>query len=93
LIPGLVGLALAAGCQAPAPPPGASPSVVPAAPEQALLSQVVDGDTVVTGDGRTVRVLGIDACDLGTPAGDRARDEAVALLASAGSTAGRRPAW
>jgi uncharacterized membrane protein YgcG len=81
----IVGLALVAGCQVPTAPPSTSPPVVPATQEQALLTRVVDGDTVVTGDGRTVRVLGIDACDLGTPAGDRARDEAVALLASAGA--------
>lgn len=81
LAPGLLGLALAAGCQPATPTPSAAPTPVPVA-EQVQVGRVVDGDTVLTGDGRTVRVLGIDACELGTAAGDEARDEASAWVAA-----------
>ena len=35
--------------------------------ETAIVSQVVDGDTVVLEDGRTVRYLGIDTPEAGEP--------------------------
>ena len=40
---------------------------------QVLVSRVIDGDTIVLGSGETVRVAGIDAPELGTPAGLRIR--------------------
>lgn len=41
--------------------------------EQVTVAEVVDGDTFTVSDGRTVRVLGIDSCELGTVQGDSAK--------------------
>jgi endonuclease YncB( thermonuclease family) len=43
------------------------------------VTEVVDGDTLEVA-GERVRVLGIDACELGTTAGTTARNRAVALI-------------
>ena len=56
---------------APAPPPGAAaPAGSPATPVQGVA--VRDGDTFRLASGEEVRVLGIDACEAGTPGGRRA---------------------
>lgn len=83
LVPALAGLALVAGCQPSTPAPSAAPPIVPAPTQESVtVDRVIDGDTLVVAGGRTIRVLGIDACDLGTPAGDRARAQATALVTS-----------
>jgi endonuclease YncB( thermonuclease family) len=48
--------------------------------DEAVVSRVVDADTVVTTAGDHVRVLGIDACEMQYPGGVRARDAARPLL-------------
>jgi endonuclease YncB( thermonuclease family) len=48
--------------------------------EQVTVSRVIDGDTFETSDGRTVRVLGIDSCEKGTPGGLVATNDALNLL-------------
>jgi len=58
--------------------PAAAPT--PAAPETATVAHVDDGDTFTLTDGRTVRVLGIDACDGGTRSGRAATADATALI-------------
>ncbi len=56
-----------------APAPVAAPDPPAASgPETVTVSYVIDGDTFVIGDGRKVRVLGIDACEAGTPGGKEA---------------------
>lgn len=59
---------------APAAPP------IPAAGEAVSVSRVVDGDTFVTSDGRTIRVLGIDSCEAGTSGGIEAAADARQIL-------------
>ncbi len=58
----------------------AAPPAQPAAPAGIRVTRVVDGDTVETADGRTVQVLGIDACEAGTRAGERATQDLRWLL-------------
>lgn len=41
--------------------------------EQVTVTEVIDGDTFTISDGRTIRVLGIDSCELGTVQGDSAK--------------------
>lgn len=55
--------------------PAAAPS-----PDVVRVVTVLDGDTFTVSDGRTVRVLGIDSCELDTGAGREARTDAQALL-------------
>ena len=50
----------------------AMPSATPA-PPAASVSRVLDGDTVELSDGREVRLIGLDACDLSTPGGLEAK--------------------
>jgi micrococcal nuclease len=64
LVPGLVALALAAGCG------GDGDAAGPAAPAGATVVRVVDGDTAILrigGDDRRVRLLGVDAPESATP--------------------------
>lgn len=82
-------LALAAGCgeapTAPPPSPVAAPPVgpppVPTAParDTGNVTRVIDGDTFKVGP-RTIRVLGIDACEVSTDAGAAATAQARSLL-------------
>jgi endonuclease YncB( thermonuclease family) len=53
--------------------PGAGPG------ERVTVADVIDGDTFELADGRRVRVLGIDSCELDTPGGREAREEALPL--------------
>jgi micrococcal nuclease len=55
------------------------PAAAPA-PDVVQVVTVLDGDTFTVSDGRTVRVLGIDSCELDTGAGREARTDAQALL-------------
>jgi micrococcal nuclease len=48
--------------------------------ETTRVERVVDGDTLVVAGNRKVRVLGIDSCEMDTPGGKRAREEAQSLL-------------
>lgn len=68
----------------PTTPPMASPiAAAPAfAGEPVTVTDVVDGDTFKTSDGRTIRVLGIDSCEAGTYGGDLATSDARLKLTS-----------
>ncbi|WP_226369805.1 thermonuclease family protein [Pseudonocardia oceani] len=59
--------------------PAAEEAAAPA-PDVVRVVTVLDGDTFTVSDGRTVRVLGIDSCELDTGAGREARTDAQALL-------------
>jgi endonuclease YncB( thermonuclease family) len=50
--------------------------------EVIVVWRVVDGDTLEISGGRTIRVLGIDSCELNTPDGQQAKGDAESLLAS-----------
>jgi micrococcal nuclease len=52
--------------------------------EAIAVSRVVDGDTFEIFDGRTIRVLGIDSCEMITPGGQQAKSTAESLLAIGG---------
>lgn len=73
-----------AGCQipvsgwfGPAPMSSPSPASSPASPGSpgvavprlVAVARVVDGDTLLLGDGQRVRLLGVDACEASTPQG------------------------
>jgi endonuclease YncB( thermonuclease family) len=45
------------------------------------VGRVIDGDTIEMADGRKVRVLGIDSCEMSSPGGAAAKYEAERLLA------------
>ncbi|MGM0724442.1 MAG: thermonuclease family protein [Actinomycetota bacterium] len=52
----------------------ATPVAAPAEPgEQFTVAEVIDGDTFTTTDGRTIRLLGVDSCEVGTYGGDAAK--------------------
>src|SRR5688500_31439 len=51
----------------------------PPAGEVIAVSRVVDGDTLELFGGRTVRVLGIDSCEMDTPGGEQAKSSAESL--------------
>lgn len=53
--------------------PGSGPG------EGVTVAEVIDGDTFELTDGRWVRVLGIDSCEMDTPGGREARQEALPL--------------
>ncbi|WP_226353771.1 thermonuclease family protein [Pseudonocardia sp. ICBG601] len=57
--------------------PAATPTVTG---EQVTVSRVIDGDTFELTDGRTIRVLGIDSCEIGTVEGDYAKSSAESDL-------------
>ncbi len=67
-------------------PPDSLDPLTPAAPsisaagEAVSVSHVVDGDTFKTRDGRTVRVLGIDACESNSAGGIEASADARQIL-------------
>jgi endonuclease YncB( thermonuclease family) len=48
--------------------------------EQVTLGRVIDGDTLELADGRRVRVLGIDSCEMGTYGGKAAKSEAESII-------------
>lgn len=48
--------------------------------ETGVIASVVDGDTLALADGRVVRVLGIDSCEIITHSGLEARSDAQQLL-------------
>lgn len=58
-------------------PPTFTPAAVAPDPEPAgevvTVARVIDGDTFELSDGRRVRVLGIDSCEMGTHGGDEAK--------------------
>ena len=60
----------------PAPPARRDASL----PGNALISKVLDGDTVVTNSGMVIRMIGIDTPEAGFPFADRARRETVSLV-------------
>lgn len=67
--------------QTPTPPPTSAPTPTPSpAGEQVTVLRVKDGDSFLLVDGREVRVLGIDSCELSSPAGPAAKAAAAALL-------------
>ncbi|MCF7551590.1 thermonuclease family protein [Pseudonocardia sp. WMMC193] len=55
------------------------------------VARVVDGDTFETTGGRTIQVLGIDACEPGTYGGDEATSRARGLLSGAQVTLTTEP--
>lgn len=70
------------GSLAPTPtPPPSSPASSPASPgavsgssdvavrQLVAVARVLDGDTLLLGDGQRVRLLGVDACEASTPQG------------------------
>jgi endonuclease YncB( thermonuclease family) len=61
---------------------GAALTVNPAASnaEQVTVTKVVDGDSLELADGRTIRVLGIDSCEMNTPGGQQAKSAAETQL-------------
>jgi endonuclease YncB( thermonuclease family) len=72
------------------PAPAAPYSSTPAAPDYSStpapatdavrVVRVIDGDTFEVAGGRTIRVLGIDSCEIGTDGGSRAKTAAEAEL-------------
>lgn len=48
-------------------------STVPAAAKEAIVTKIIDGDTVIVSGGDSVRLLGIDADEKGYPCYDAAR--------------------
>lgn len=64
----------------PAVPPTDPDAAYPNRPGQHRVAWVVDGDTVKLVDGDDVRVLGIDACEAGTPGGQAATAAAERLI-------------
>jgi micrococcal nuclease len=70
----------------PAPPPVSAPPTPtpPAAPagENVQVKRVIDGDTFELADGRQVRVLGIDSCEMSTYGGKDAETDAESNLTS-----------
>ncbi|MBW0102756.1 thermonuclease family protein [Pseudonocardia sp. KRD291] len=71
-----------AASYSPAPEPSAVPVVTtpPFTGEAVTVTEVVDGDTFRTGDGREIRVLGIDSCEKGTYGGGLAVADAEQTL-------------
>jgi endonuclease YncB( thermonuclease family) len=67
---------------APAPTVAAPTSTAPPQPvgESVTVSRVVDGDTLELADGRRVRVLGIDSCEMSTYGGKAAKSEAESII-------------
>jgi endonuclease YncB( thermonuclease family) len=62
------------------PPATTAPALPGAGPgERVTVAEVIDGDTFELTDGRRVRVLGIDSCEMDTPGGREARQEALPL--------------
>jgi endonuclease YncB( thermonuclease family) len=68
-------------------------ATVPPSPvgEQVRLARVIDGDTLELADGRKVRVLGIDSCEMGTYGGKAAKSEAERLTSGATITLSEEP--
>lgn len=66
----------------PTPPaPVAAPApAAPRGPETVTVSNVIDGDTSATGDGRKIRVLGVDSCEANTYGGKEATSAAKSQL-------------
>lgn len=62
-----------------ATPAAATPTVTG---ERVTVSRIIDGDTFELTDGRTIRVLGIDSCEIGTVEGDFAKSSAESDLTS-----------
>lgn len=48
--------------------------------EPVTVSRVIDGDTLELSDGRRVRVLGIDSCEMSTYGGKAAKSEAESII-------------
>ena len=55
----------------------------PASDITVQVTRVLDGDTFEVAGGARVRVLGIDSCEMSTPAGKRARAPAQAAITRA----------
>jgi endonuclease YncB( thermonuclease family) len=60
--------------------------------ERAAVLRVVDGDTIDLTDGRTVRILGIDSCEMKTAAGEDAKTAAELLVSDGAVTLTGEPA-
>jgi endonuclease YncB( thermonuclease family) len=71
-----------------APTPTAPPQPVG---EQVTLARVIDGDTLELKDGRRVRVLGIDSCEMNTYGGKAAKSTAELLVGNAKVTLTAQP--
>lgn len=56
------------------------PTPVPHGPEKATVTRIIDGDTVELANGRKVRLLGIDSCEMDTDLGPLAKEQARLLL-------------
>lgn len=62
--------------------PVAAVSSVP--DEFVVVAEIVDGDTFKTATGDVVRVLGIDSCEMSTPGGRKAKEDAAVFLLQGG---------
>jgi micrococcal nuclease len=101
LSPALLCLAVLAACGMPTPRPASVAVDVPQAPvtpqtsaapgEQVRELRVKDGDSFVLVDGREVRVLGIDSCEMSTAGGPVAKAAAEKLLRGATLTLRAEP--
>jgi endonuclease YncB( thermonuclease family) len=94
-----------AGAAAPGPASSAAAPPAPAPPalsagagtqqvstgDQLAVTRVIDGDTFEVAGGRSVQVLGIDACEAGTSGGDRATEAARDQLEGHTVTLTREP--
>lgn len=72
VVTGLVGVGfLNSGAAAESGQLNAALTVNPAASnaQQVTVTKVIDGDSLELSDGRTIRVLGIDSCEMNTPGG------------------------
>ena len=56
-------------------------SAAPAAVGEVAVASITDGDTFITADGTKIRPLGIDSCEMSTPAGPKAKEAAEFWLA------------
>ncbi|HTF48840.1 MAG TPA: hypothetical protein VK735_15450 [Pseudonocardia sp.] len=55
-------------------------SAAPAAVGEVAVAEIIDGDTFITADGTKIRPLGIDSCEMGTPGGQQAKEDAAIWL-------------
>ena len=55
-------------------------SAAPAAVGEVAVASIIDGDTFITADGVKIRPLGINSCEMGTPGGQQAKEDAAIWL-------------
>jgi endonuclease YncB( thermonuclease family) len=82
VVTGLLGVGFSGGATADSGQLTAALTVNPAASnaQQVTVTKVIDGDSLELSDGRTIRVLGIDSCEMNTPGGQQAKSAAETQL-------------